>query len=184
MTPKRCLIAAALLCLAAIPCAALFAAPVAIVAKFATAASLLAFGVILAPGVKDAQLSVEIALPTGASSVYTAGIDLGVSDRAQFDGGRRVELLIEGPLLVVGKLANASTMTYEVQHDTDSAFGTAESLYGGPNLTQTGAGGVGAAAASKRVALPTDVKRYVRLKCTNSDALDASAVKGKLSLVF
>jgi hypothetical protein len=113
----------------------------------------------------------------------TDGIDLGQS--AQGDWRSHCgELLIEAPALAVGQLANGETMKYEIFHDTDSAFGSEVSLYGTPNLTQTGAGGAGAAAATKRVALPSDVKRYVRLKATNSDALDCSGADMTLSLVF
>lgn len=137
-----------------------------------------------APNVRDASLQVTKALPNGAADIYTDGIDLGGSSRAQFDGGHRAELLIEAPALATADLGDGATMKYEVQHDTDSAFGTAESLYGTPNLTQTGAGGAGAAAATKRVALPTDVKRYVRVKATNSAAGDASDKSVTVSLVF
>lgn len=111
------------------------------------------------------------ALPNGAATIYTDGIDLGHSANGRPPAG--IELLITAPALVVGDLANGDTMTYVVQHDTDSAFGTAVSLYG-TVLTQTGAGGVGAAAATKRVALPSDVNRYVRVAATNSAAGDAS----------
>lgn len=138
---------------------------------------------LLAPNVRDASHVVTKALPNGAADIYTDGIDLGGSAQAQFAGGHACELLIEAPALATADLGDAATMKYEVQHDTDSAFGTAKSLYG-VVLTQTGAGGAGAAAASKRVALPTDVKRYVRVKATNSAAGDASDKSVTVSLVF
>jgi len=139
--------------------------------------------VLQAPGVRDTNLKVTRALPAAAATVSSTAIDLGLSARSQFAGGPHVELLIEAPVLVVGELGNGATMKYEVFHDSDPAFGTEASLYG-VVLTQTGAGGVGAAAASKRVALPTDVKRYLRLKATNSAAVDASAKSVVAGLVF
>ena len=146
---------------------------------------LLALGAaLLAPGVRDTSYSTSDALPNGATHVHTTAIDLGITSKSQFCGGRHVELLIEAPALTFAMLGNAATMTYEVFHDTDSAFGTEVSLYGGPNLTQTGAGGVGAAAATKRIALPTDVKRYLRVTATNSAAGDASTKKVVTNLVF
>lgn len=131
--------------------------------------------------IKDALLSQSIALPTGASSVNTAPIDLEQTSRADFVAG--VDILIEAPILAVGELANGSTMTYTLQHDTDVAFGSAVDLYPGV-LVQTGAGGNGAAAASKRVALPSDVKRYIRLRATNSAAANASAKSATIGLRF
>jgi hypothetical protein len=129
---------------------------------------------------KDASLKQTRALPSGAATVNSSAIDLVTSSRANNLG---LELLISAPALAVGQLANASTMKYKLQHDTDSAFGTAENLCGIETIVQTGAGGVGAAAATKRVALPSDCKRYVRLVVTNSAAADASAATATLELV-
>lgn len=132
-------------------------------------------------GVKDASLSVTKALPNGANTIYTDGIDLGHGSKGDFLAN--CELLIEAPLLVVGDLANAATMKYSIQHDTDSAFGSAVTLL--PDvLTQTGAGGVGAAAATKRVRLPSDVNRYVRVMAVNSGAGDASDKSVTVGLRF
>jgi hypothetical protein len=62
-----------------------------------------------------------------------------------------------------------------VQHDTDSAFGTAVTI-AADILTQTGAGGAGAAAAEVRYKFPTTVNRYVRVRAIKSAAGDASAL--------
>lgn len=123
------------------------------------------------PRLRDELLKVTKALPNGAASIYTDGIDLGLSANGQLPPN--VELLIEAPALVVGDLGNGDTITYVVEMDADSAFGSPTEVYG-IVLTQTGAGGTGAAAASKRVALPSDCERYVRVKATNSAAGDAS----------
>jgi hypothetical protein len=170
MTPKRCLLLAATLLLVAIPCAGLFAIPVSALTKLAMAGLV---GMALTRGLlaKDQGLQVTKALPNGATTIYTAGIDLGVGTSGSVPA--HAELLIEAPLLAFADLGDAATMKYEVQHDTDSAFGTAVSLYG-TVLTQTGAGGVGAAAATKRVRLPSDCSRYIRVAATNSAGGDAS----------
>lgn len=120
---------------------------------------------------KDAVLEVTKALPNGAAAVNSAGIDLGVaaSDLLLAE----CELVIEAPALATADLPDAQTMTYKVQHDTDSAFGTAVDLFPSA-IVQTGAGGAGAAAATKRLRLPSDVKRYIRVVATNSGAGDAS----------
>jgi len=131
--------------------------------------------------VKDKLLSVSKALPNGAATIATDGLDLGLS--AKSDNREPVELLIEAPALAGGAMADAKTMKSEGFHDTDAAFGSEVSLYG-IVLTQTGAGGAGCAAATKRVALPTDVKRYVRVKATGSAAGDASGSNVVASLVF
>lgn len=132
------------------------------------------------PALTDASLVETFALPNGAASTTSDAIQVGVTGE---DFVAMVELLITAPLLVVGDLANAATMTYTVQHSDDAAFTVPVDLYG-ICLTQTGAGGVGAAAATKRVRLPTDVKPYVRLKATNSGAGDASDKSASLSLLF
>jgi len=131
--------------------------------------------------IKDAALQNSRALPNGAATVYSTGIDLGLTSRSDFVAG--CELLIEAPAIVVGNLADAATMKWSIEHDTDPAFGTTTPLETDA-LTQTGAGGAGAAAASARVGLPSDVKRYVRLKGVKSGAGDASATSATLSLVF
>jgi len=132
------------------------------------------------PALKDASLVKSFALPNGAGSTYSAAIQVATVGE---DFVAMMELLITAPALAVGDLGNADTMTYIVQHSDDEAFTSPVDLYG-VCLTQTGAGGIGAVAATKRVRLPTDVKPWVRLKATNSDANDASDKSASLSLLF
>lgn len=132
--------------------------------------------------VKDNSLIKTKALPNGANTIYTDGIDLGsLSGR----GARLAdfELIIDAPALVVGDLADAATMKYTVETDDDSAFGSVTTLFA-DILVQTGAGGAGAAAASKRLRLPSNCERYVRIKAVNSGAGDASDKSVTMSLVF
>jgi hypothetical protein len=127
--------------------------------------------------VKDAQLKGTLALPTGASSVHGAAIKLDNGSRDQFCAD--VEWLVTAPALVVGKLANGSTMVYDVITSPNSDGSSPTVIYPGV-ITQTGAGGVGAAAATKTVRLPLDVTGYVGLQVTNSAAADASAVSATI----
>lgn len=129
----------------------------------------------------DASVKKTRALPNGAATVSSEGIDLGHGSRG--DHLAEVELQIEAPALVVGDLADAATMTYDVYHDSDAAFGS-EALLMDNVITQTGAGGAGAAAQTKAVRLPVDVNRYVRVKVTNSGAGDASDKTATIRLKF
>lgn len=134
------------------------------------------------PNVRDASLVKTKALPTGAAAVSTVAFDLGALT------GRGIrdyicDLLIEAPLLAVGELANASTMIYSIECDTDAAFGSATTLVAAA-ITQTGAGGVGAAAAEARFRVPMDCERYLRVTATNSTAADASAKSVTASLLL
>lgn len=131
--------------------------------------------------VKDAALSQTKALPNGAAAVSADGFDLKTGVPGDFLA--RCELLLEAPALVVGDLANGETMIYSIETDDNAAFSSATVL-AASFLTQTGAGGAGAAAASKRFVLPVDVERYVRVKATNSGAGDASDKSMTVSLLF
>lgn len=128
----------------------------------------------------DASLAVTKALPPDASSVTSDAIDLGHGTAGDFLAN--CELEIVAPALTNAQLGNTSTMTYIVEHDDDSAFGSAATLIDRV-IVQTGAG-AGAAAVTKRVRLPKGVKRYVRVKATNSAAADASAKSLTAGLKF
>ncbi|MGC4004692.1 MAG: hypothetical protein QM811_16860 [Pirellulales bacterium] len=84
-------------------------------------------------------------------------------------------------MLAVGVLADAATMKWSIQHDDDPAFGTVADLFADV-LVQTGAGGAGAAAATKRIPLPTNVKKNIRLKGVKSGSGDASGSTATLEL--
>lgn len=122
-------------------------------------------------GIRDAKLKVTKALPNGAASVTSDGIDLESGSKGDFVA--QVEFLLSAPALTTGELGDAATMTYILEHDSASDFSSVATLQD-RLLVQTGAGGAGATAATKRFKLPTDVKRYVRIKATNSAAGNAS----------
>lgn len=132
-------------------------------------------------GVIDAALKVTKALPASNTTAVTDGIDLGHGLKGDFLAN--AELLISVEAVATGLLGNAATHKFSVEHDTDPAFGTAVPL-ALEILTQTGAGGVGAAAASTRFRLPVDVKRHVRVKCTKSDNVNASTKTFSAQLLF
>ncbi len=120
----------------------------------------------------DASLVVTQALPNGAATVNATALDLNNVPPADHLAG--VDIEIAAPAVTTGQLPDAQTLIYKVQTDDDVAFGSPTELY--PSfLPQTGAGGAGAVAATKRFALPSNAERYVRVVCTKSGAGDASA---------
>lgn len=131
--------------------------------------------------VKDKTLQQTKALSNGAGNTSIDGFDLGTSANADFLSG--MELLIEAPALLTAELPDAQTMIYSVEHDTDPAFGSA-TVVATSVLVQTGAGGAGAAAASARFRLPTNVKRYVRVKATKGGSGNASGKSMTVSCCF
>ncbi|MCL4193983.1 MAG: hypothetical protein KJZ87_19755 [Thermoguttaceae bacterium] len=132
--------------------------------------------------VKDASLVRSVALPNGANTVYSDGIDLGaLSGR----GARlyEAELLIEAPALVTADLGDGATMKYSIQTDDDAAFGS-PTVVAADVIVQTGAGGAGAAAQTYRWRIPTGCERHVRVRAVNSAAGDASDKSMTVSLCF
>lgn len=173
------------LALLLITCLALLfvvAAPAAAPALIAGASLLFALPAVAGVyAVRDASLEVTKALPNGAATIATGGIDLGHS--ANGDHLARCELEIQAPALATADLPDTETMIYDVYHDDASDFSSEALLYDNV-ITQTGAGGAGAAAITDSVPLPADVKRYIRVKATNSGAGDASDKSVTVGLKF
>jgi len=122
---------------------------------------------------KDSNLKLSRALPNGAATVYSTSIDTGKTT----DLGKQlapVEFLLSAPALVVGDLADAATIKYSVVMDTVDPIDGSSIVLHADILTQTGAGGAGAAAATKRFKLPTDGLRLIGFKAVNSGSGDAS----------
>lgn len=130
---------------------------------------------------RDKQLEVTKALPATASAITTDPIDTGNGPDGDFVAG--TELVIEAPALAVGELADTETVVYDVVMDTDSELGSVTVVLPGV-ITQTGAGGAGAAAATKRIKLPDAVERYVAVRATHSAGDDASAKSVVAYLAF
>jgi hypothetical protein len=130
---------------------------------------------------KDGLLKKTAALPAAAGSTSTAGIDLEEGTRGDFLAN--CEFLLTAPALTTTQLPDTKTMTYKLEHDTDSAFGTATTIAASV-ITQTGAGGAGAAGSTFRFRAATTVKRYVRATATGGAAIgDCSAASMTLELL-
>lgn len=131
--------------------------------------------------VRDKKLKVTKALPNGAATTISDGIDLMNGSFGVFTAA--TELLLSAPALDTADLPDTQTMTYDVFHDSNSDFSTEAKLIE-DLIKQTGAGGAGAAAATARLRLPTNVKRHIRVKATNSGAGDASDKSMTIELLF
>lgn len=114
---------------------------------------------------KDANLIKTVALPDSAGDANSPSIDL--EHTAHGDHLVDMELEASAPVLTATELPDDETATYKVEHsDDDSSFATVPGC--AAVITQTGASGAGAAAATEKVRLPRDVKRYVRVTATTS----------------
>lgn len=134
---------------------------------------------------EDAQLSVSTPLPASAATVTTPGLDLAQTTNGDFTAD--ADFLATVPAVTTGMLGDAATLKWSiVTGATVDANGVIQSvtvLY--PDImTQTGAGGAGAAANSKRIGLPSDVQRYVGLRGIKSASGDASSVSATLKMLF
>lgn len=130
---------------------------------------------------KDNQLVVTKALPAGASAVTSDAIDLGHGSSGDFLAD--VEVLISAPALAVGQLADTTTIIYDLIMGDSSDLTSSPTTIIAAAITQTGAGGAGAAAATYQCRLPVDVKRYVGIKATKTGAASAAAASLTVQLV-
>jgi len=132
--------------------------------------------------VQDRSLRTTRALPAAAATVTsTVGIDI-----ATIAPGRLLadyQFIINAPAVTVGMLSNAATIIYDVVTSASADMST-PTVVSAAVLTQTGAGGVGAAAAVQGFRLPTIVQRYVGIRATKSVSGDASTVLAVLTMRF
>lgn len=131
--------------------------------------------------IADVNLKVTKALPNGAATITSDGIDLGHSTRG--DHLAMCSLVLNAPACTTGELGDTQTLTYSIEHDDASDFSGVATLFSSV-IVQTGAGGAGAVAAEKEFTLPPDVKRYVRAKCVKTGATNASTASLTLALKF
>jgi hypothetical protein len=111
---------------------------------------------------RDARLTITRALPAQNTNVNSTAIDLGSVVNGAV--GNFCEFVIDLP--ATPSLANGQTMTITIQDSADnSSFAAVAGL---STLVVTGAGGVGAAAASRRVRLPSTLRRYVGINIAAS----------------
>lgn len=131
--------------------------------------------------VRDANLKNTRTLPGSATTVYSTGIRVDNGTNGTFVA--ECELLITAPAAAVGQLANTETLVYFIQTDDNSSFSSATNI-SGTLITQTGAGGAGAAGATARFKLPTNVEKYIRLGVTKTGSTDASSLTATLEVLF
>lgn len=140
-----------------------------------------ALGTVASYSFGDGNLTTTKALPSGASAVTSDGIDLGEGTTGTFT--TPCEFVLSAPAVTTAMLGDAATIKYDVITSANADMSSPVTLQA-TILTQTGAGGAGAAAATKRFRVPTDTLRYVAVKATKSATGDASTVSMTLSLVF
>ena len=134
--------------------------------------------------VRDALLKSADALPSAASTtVNGTGIDIGpttgISSRTE-----RSEFYLSVPALSTTILPDTKTMTINIQCDSVSTFGSATNFVTSA-IVQTGASSTGAAAATYRMKLPSNGKRYWRaVAISGANTTDASALKMTFELTF
>jgi hypothetical protein len=140
------------------------------------------------PSLRDALLKATRALPAAASSTVAqaTGFDLMVS--AAGDVLAQMELLVSAPAVNTTMAPDTRTFTYNIIASASSNLGT-PTIISQNLIVQTGAGGAGAAAATARYRIPTDLGargfRYVGLQIVSgASTTDASAVSATAELLF
>ena len=84
---------------------------------------------------------------------------------------------------MVGDLGNGDTMKYSIIMDSAQPLDGSSTVLFADCITKTGAGGVGAAAATFRFKLPSNAYCWIGFKAVNSAAGDASDKSGTLEFV-
>lgn len=125
---------------------------------------------------KDAQLKVTDALPAAASTTqYSDAIDLGHGTFGDFLA--EVEFKLTVPALNATMAPDTRTFTYSIVTAATSDLSSSPTVVHASILTQTGAGGAGAATNNVTLRLPVDCGRYVGVKCVSGGSTgDASSV--------
>lgn len=135
------------------------------------------------PNMRDANLKLSLTLPSGAvTATVAAGLDIGpVTSQGNFGPEIDGEFLLEAPALTTTQLPNAATLIYDVIESAAPNMGTPTVLQANV-LTQTGAGGVGCAAATMRFAPPTNAaKRYYGFRATGVTATLAATASATMT---
>jgi hypothetical protein len=105
----------------------------------------------------DQSLVKSIALPAAAAANNTASVNLGSKTLGPVADFVELEIFIGA----TAALVDTKTITLTVKDSADdSSFAAVPSL---ATLVQTGAGGAGAAAATRRVRLPGSTRQFLRV---------------------
>lgn len=128
--------------------------------------------------IQDAALTEAVDLPTANTYAVSTGIDLGANNDHVVD----FEVLISAPALNGTELPAAATMIYALEDSANnSSFSTVQDRL----IVQTGAQSVGAAAAAtKRIRLPSNIRRYFRIKATGASNGDCSGSEMTVKVLF
>jgi hypothetical protein len=142
----------------------------------------------MAASIKDASLRKTFALPNGAATTYlTPGFDLGIST-AQGITPTHVEWQLTAPALTTAQLPDAKTMKYSIMIDTVDPIDGSSTVQMPDVITQTGAGGAGAAAQTYRFRLPSTMKlanaTILGVRAVGSDTGDASGASATLEALL
>jgi hypothetical protein len=126
---------------------------------------------------KDAQLIRQIALPAAGATASTDPINL--TQAPPHESHFEVEIALPA----LPSLADTKKAIVTLEHSEDgNTFAPIPAL---ATLEVTGAGGAGAAAATRRVYLPSDVRQYLRAKVAVDAAGGNNTAKSlTLALVF
>lgn len=136
---------------------------------------------------RDAALRQSKALPAAASgNTITNPINVYNTPQGHFLAG--CELEVSAPALTTTMLPDTRTATYDLLHsDEVNVDGTIKGpvvLQAG-FILQTGAGGAGAAAVTKKIRPQTSIKKFVALRCTlGASTTDSSARSMTLDMLF
>lgn len=136
------------------------------------------------PRFADAELSETLALPNGAATTLGAAIEVGCGTPDDFTV--ETEFKISAPALSTGDHGNGATVKYSLVTDDVSTFDSSSLAVLLPDvLVQTGAGGVGSAAATWQGRAPIGgVRKYIGLKAVKSGAGDISDQTATLAMLF
>lgn len=134
------------------------------------------------PEIKDALLKDTKALPNGAATVYSTGIDTSKSPTGKQLA--EVEYLLTAPAMNATEMPDAKTMIYSILVDTVLPVDGSSTVLYPSVITQTGAGGVGCAAATYRFKLPSTAPRLVGFRAVGSASGNATTASATLEVVL
>lgn len=139
-------------------------------------------------GVQDANQSLTLALPNAASTTVNSTNSLDTMCSSIGDFLAKSEVLITAPALNTTVLPDTKTMTYALLASNNSNMAGAVVVINSA-IVQTGAGGVGAAAATERIRLPTNIGsaygRYIGLQAVSgANTTNAATLTAKLQQLF
>lgn len=112
----------------------------------------------------DANLTKTKALPAAGASAATDAIDLGSTTLSVAGDNLEVQIVLPS----TPALADTKTITLTLQDSADGINFAA--IPGLATLVVTGAGGAGAAAASRSLRLPSTTRQYIRLNAAVESA--------------